>query len=197
MAPGAYGRVASGPGSTANGRATVPAVRASPPATGGRGAAPRCVWASPPATGGRGARPRLSGIRARARARQLNAGAGATQRGCGDLATAAPALVWSSAGGPPVARARGPGAGPSLGARPAAFRRARPRHGWPSPVARATVARRHADSASQRSPCAGAATAKRGQAASARAQARSRADTRPQRAQVQPRRAMLDLHGLN
>jgi hypothetical protein len=38
--------VASGPASTANGRATVPAARASPPATGGRGGAPRCARAS-------------------------------------------------------------------------------------------------------------------------------------------------------
>jgi hypothetical protein len=39
-------RVASGPASTANGRAVVPAARASPPATGRRGEAPRCARAS-------------------------------------------------------------------------------------------------------------------------------------------------------
>lgn len=54
------------------------------------------------------------------------------RRGCGGLATAA--LARSSAGGPPVARARGPSPGPSLEGRPTAARRAQSRHGGPAPA---------------------------------------------------------------
>jgi hypothetical protein len=73
-------------------------------------------------------------------AEQFAGGRAWPRRGCGGLATAAPPLARFSAGCPPVARARGSGPGPSLGTRPAAARRARPRHGGPAPAARATVA---------------------------------------------------------